>query len=340
MGIVLGPTIGGFLLQYLSWHWIFYVNVPVGALSLLLSLLYLPPMHASGPRERFDFFGAIVLAAGLLCFTLAMTVGQQVGFLAPPTLALLAAGVLALPLFIWRERRAPYAMVDLNLFRIPQFSLNLFTATLTFVAISGVVLLLPFYLELVMQLNLRDVGLMMAIVPLVMVALQPLSGTLSDRLGTRPVSMVGLAFIFFGYLAMATLPVNGTPLGFSLRMLPVSIGMATFNSPNNSAIMGAVPRQRLGVASGLLGMMRTLGQVTGIAVLGAFFTSRVAAYAGVNESLRQVPPSAIVAALHDQFLLVAGLILVGIVVAGFTWRWEIKTRREAQRVQMQVPVVE
>ena len=207
-------------------------------------------------------------------------------------------------------------MVDLNLFRIPQFSLNLFTATLTFVAISGIVLLLPFYLELVMRLQLRDVGLMMAIVPLVMVALQPLSGFLSDRLGTRPVSMVGLVFIFFGYLTMATLPVGGTPLGFLVRMLPVAIGMATFNSPNNSAIMGAVPRQRLGVASGLLGMMRTLGQVTGIAVLGAFFASRVAYYAGASESLRAAPPTAIVAALHDQFLLVAGLILVGIVVAG------------------------
>ena len=137
-------------------------------------------------------------------------------------------------------------MVDLSLFREPEFSLNLFTATLAFIAIAGIVLLLPFYLELVLGLPLSQVGLLMAVVPVIMILLQPVSGTLSDRLGTRPVSMVGLLFIFAGYVAMTTLRADGTPMGYVLRMLPVTIGMATFNSPNNSAIMGAVPRASAG----------------------------------------------------------------------------------------------
>ena len=191
-------------------------------------------------------------------------------------------------------------------------------------AISGVVLLLPFYLELVLGQTLLGVGLLMAVVPLSMTFLQPVSGMLSDRLGTRRVSMVGLLFILAGYLLMAGIAVDTSPLGFVLRMMPVGIGMATFNSPNNSAIMGSVPRARLGVASGTLSMVRTLGQVTGVAVLGAFFSSRLTAYSGGSVNLRVAQPEWIVAALHDQFLLVAALIAAGIVVAALTWRWEVR----------------
>ncbi len=234
-------------------------------------------------------------------------------------------------------------MVDLSLFREPEFSLNLFTATLAFIAIAGIALLLPFYLELVLELPLSQVGLLMAVVPVLMILLQPASGALSDRLGTRPVSMVGLLFIFAGYVAMTTLRVDGTPLGYVLRMLPVTIGMATFNSPNNSAIMGAVPRTRLGVASGILSMVRTLGQVTGIAALGAFFMTRVTHYSGAAVDLSVADPNAIVNALHDQFMLVASLILLGIIVAGLMWHWEIRTgrtKKAARQRAAEQPVVD
>jgi MFS family permease len=168
----------------------------------------------------------------------------------------------------------------------------------------------------------------MAVVPLAMAFIQPLSGTFSDRFGTRRVSILGLVFIFFGYLSMAGIRVDGTELEFVLRMLPVAIGMATFNSPNNSAIMGSVPRERLGVASGTLSMVRTLGQVIGIAALGAYFASRLSYYAGAPVGLAAADPVVIVAAMHDQFLLVAGLILIGLVTALLTWRWE---QQQAQR---------
>ncbi|MBE2237965.1 MAG: MFS transporter [Caldilineaceae bacterium] len=324
LGIVLGPVAGGLILGALSWRWIFYVNIPVGAISLLLALLYLPPMSPQNRRERFDFLGAVVMGGGLLAFTLAMTVGQNAGFTDPLILGLLAASLLMLAIFIVVERRVSYPIMDLSLFRVPAFSLNLFTATLAFVAISGVVLLLPIYLNLALGLDMTRVGLLMAAVPLVMVLLQPISGALSDRLGTRPVSLLGLFFILAGYLTMTTLQLDSSQVGFVWRMLPVSIGMSIFNSPNNSAIMGAVPRTRLGVASGILSMVRTLGQVTGIAALGAFFASRVVHYGSTELDL--ATPQAILLALHDQFFLVAALILAGIVVSALTWRWEIRTQ--------------
>ena len=327
LGIVLGPVVGGLILGKWSWHWIFFVNVPVGLISLLLAWRYLAPLPPHNRHEHFDFAGAVVMGVGLLAFTLAMTAGQKLGFTDPRILALLAIGLGMLPVFVWVEQRVSFPIIDLSLFRAPAFSLNLFTATLAFIAISGVVLLLPIYLNLVLDLEMTQIGLLMAAVPLVMVLLQPISGTLSDRLGTRPVSLLGLCFMAAGYLAMTTLQADSTQLGFVARMLPVSIGMSIFNSPNNSAIMGAVPRARLGIASGILSMVRTLGQVTGIAALGAFFASRVALY-NSGDGLRTAAPASIVLAIHDQFLLVAALIFVGIIVSALTWRWE---HAQAQR---------
>jgi EmrB/QacA subfamily drug resistance transporter len=322
LGIVFGPAIGGIMLEYLSWHWIFFVNLPLGAIALVLVLLYLPPLRPSGHRETFDLLGAVLLGIALLCATLALTAGQEFGLGSTLMFGLIAAAVVAFATFLYVESRVRYPMLDLRLFREPQFSLNLFTATLTFIAISGIVLLLPFYLELVLHLPLRMVGLLMAVVPLSMAFIQPLSGSLSDRFGTRRVSILGLIFIVLGYLLMAGIRVDGSELEFVLRMLPVAVGMATFNSPNNSAIMGAVPRARLGVASGTLGMVRTLGQVIGIAALGAFFSNRLNHYAGGTVGLRDADPAVIVAAMHDQFLAVACLVAIGLGIALLTWRWE------------------
>jgi EmrB/QacA subfamily drug resistance transporter len=309
LGIVVGPALGGLILQWLSWHWVFFVNLPFGIAALVLVLLYVPSLLPTGKAERFDFLGAAVLGLTLLSATLALTFAETWGFSSPLVLALI-------------ETRVAYPMVDLSLFRDAQFSLNLFTSLITFIAIAGIVFLLPFYLELVMGLGLRDVGLMMAVVPIVMAFLQPYSGTLSDRWGTRPVSVLGLAVLIGGYLAMAGLAVDSSAVGFNLRMLPVAIGMALFQSPNNSAMMGAVPRHRLGVASGILSMVRTLGQVIGIAALGAFFNGRIALHNGGPINLRDAGPAVITAALHDQFTLVALLVAVALTTALLTWRWE------------------
>ena len=322
-GIVFGPAVGGFLLEWGGWRWIFFVNIPIGLLTLLLIRRYVPRLHAQQQTgETFDWLGGLLLGSGLLAFSLALTTGQNRGFLIPGVIALFAATGLSIVLFIRRENRVDHPMVDLKLFRSTQFSLNLFVSWLVFVAISGIVFLLPFYLELVVGLTLRNVGLMMAAVPMVMGVLQPFSGALSDRLDTRPVIMAGLTVMALGYLAMATLSTTGTMAGFAWRLLPVAVGIALFHSPNNSAIMGAAEAQRLGVASGLLSMTRTLAQMTGIALLGAFFNGRLRHYYQGPVNLRQAPVETIVWALRDQFLLVAALMVAGMAVSAILWRRE------------------
>ncbi|MCP4168173.1 MAG: MFS transporter [Chloroflexi bacterium] len=327
LGIALGPALGGIILQYLDWRWIFFVNLPIGILALILVWVYVPPLKPKEGGERFDYLGALLVGVALLTFSLSMTFGQVNGFLSLSTVALLALSIITLGAFVWVERTTSYPMVDLSLLQNSDFSLNLLTGFLTFAAISAVVLLLPFYLELGMGLNQQQVGLAMAVVPLVLGILAPISGVLSDRYGTRPVSVIGLAILMTGYLALTTLNTSTQLLGFLLALLPVGIGMAIFQSPNNTAIMSAAPRARLGVASGMLSMTRVLGQSTGIALLGAFFAARLVYHSGEQVDINNSQAGHLVSALTDQFLMAALLVAVGLAIAlRLGWR-EYKARK-------------
>jgi EmrB/QacA subfamily drug resistance transporter len=322
LGIVVGPTLGGLLIATLGWRAIFYVNVPIGAVATLMVLRFVPDLRPKRTTETFDYLGAVTIGGGLLALSLALTVGQNLGFSDPRIVALFVVALAAGIAFALIERRVEHPMLDLSLFRVPQFSLNLLTGFLTFVAIAGVVFLLPFYLELVLGLPVAQIGILMALVPIVLAVLGPVSGSLSDRFGTRPVSLVGLVLIIVGYVATSTLAAGTSALGFLLRMLPVGMGMGTFQSPNNSAIMGSAPRARLGVASGTLSMTRTLGQTTGVAVLGAVFASRLDHYAAADVDVATAAVPVLVSALRDQFQVAAALIVFGLIVALFTWHWE------------------
>ncbi len=335
LGIVVGPTLGGLLIATLGWRAIFYVNVPLGAIAILMVLRYVPDLRPTRSGETFDYLGAFVIGGGLLALSLALTVGQNLGFGDARILTLLGIALVAGIAFVRIEQRAEHPMLDFSLFHAPQFSLNLLTGLLTFMAIAGVIFLVPFYLDLVLQLPIAQIGLLMAIVPVVLAALGPVAGSLSDRFGTRPVSVIGLGLLIIGYLASSTVTANTTPFGFVLRMLPVGMGMGIFQSPNNSAIMGSAPRSRLGVASGTLSMTRTLGQMTGVAVLGAVFASRLDHYAATHVDITTANATALVSALEDQFHLAAALIVFSLAVALATWRHE--RRRAAVTARVQVP---
>jgi MFS family permease len=159
----------------------------------------------------------------------------------------------------------------------------------------------------------------------------PISGSLSDRFGTRPITVIGLAVLLVGFFAVSTLGENTTALGYMVRFLPIGVGVGMFQSPNNSAIMGSAPRERLGIASGMLAVTRTLGQTTGIAVLGALWASRVISYAPMASEggATEAPSLAQVAALNDTFLVTTLLIAVALALAGWALVQERRERRLA-----------
>ena len=316
IGIVVGPTLGGILIDAFSWHAIFFVNLPVGIVGTALSLRFVPATRPRG-GQRFDLLGAIALCTSLLCLSLALTIGQELGFGDRRILALFGGFAVLLVLFVVTELRTPQPMIDLHLFRNRQLSVNLITGFVTFVGVSGSFILMPFYLENVRGFDTRQVGLLLVAVPVGLGIASPISGALSDRLGTRLIAVIGLAILLAGYYGLSTLDGSTDVPGFLLRFAPIGIGMGIFQSPNNSAIMGSAPRERLGIVSGLLSITRTIGQTTGIAVLGAMWASRVFAYAGgaVPGGATAAPALWQVSALRDTYLGIFGLIACGLALS-------------------------
>ncbi len=313
IGIVIGPTLGGLIIQSLSWRWIFFVNLPVGIVGTLMVLRFVPAIKPSA-RQRFDYLGALTLFLFLLSLLLALTSGQSRGFSDPLVLVLLGGFLVFLIAFIQIELHVAQPMIDLSLFKNTLFTINLLTAFLGFICVAGTLILMPFYLQNVLGYNPRQVGLLMVVIPILLGIIAPISGVASDRYGTRPITALGLAIILTGYLALRTLSLDTTALGYILRFVPIGLGFGIFQSPNNSAVMGAAPRERLGIVSGMLALSRTLGQVTGIAVLGAVWAGSVYIYSGgaVPGGATQAPPSAQVAGLQDTFMVCVALMAVAL----------------------------
>jgi EmrB/QacA subfamily drug resistance transporter len=306
------------LIGAFSWRWIFYVNLPIGIAGSLMVARFVPNAKPGG-EQRFDYLGAFTLFISLAALLLGLTLGQRVGFTETAILTLFGIWLLFLVLFVAIERSSSHPMIDLSLFRNRLFSVNLITGFITFVSMGGTLILMPFYLENVLGYDPRSVGLLLAIVPVAMGLTAPLAGLLSDRLGTRPITVVGLAVLLMGFYAISTLSIQTTALGYVLRFLPIGIGMGIFQSPNNSAIMGSAPRARLGVASGLLSITRALGQTTGIAVLGALWASRVAYHLGVLPpgGATAAPAATQVAGLRNTFSFI--IILIGLALLLGVW---------------------
>jgi len=310
IGIILGPTLGGLIIDALSWNWIFFVNLPVGIVGTIMVIRFVPSLRPKSV-QRFDLPGAFTLFCCLLALSLALTLGQSYGFTNYRILLLFLASLLSLLLFLYIENHASQPMIDLDLFRNLMFSISLLTGLLTFFAMSGTLILMPFYLENVLGYTTRQVGLLMAAVPVSMGIIAPLAGYLSDRFGSRIITVIGLGVLLLGYVGLSTLNALTGTLGYLIRFVPIGIGMGVFQSPNNSAIMGVAPRDRLGVVSGMLAVNRTLGQTTGIAVLGAVWASFVFLNSGgqIVSNATEASVSVQVTALQNTFLIVVLIIL-------------------------------
>lgn len=275
LGLTVGPALGGWLTQTFSWRAVFYINVPVGLLALTLCWIYVPRKHE--PRaESFDVAGAVLFFAGLVSLLLALNNGQEWGWTTWPVLGLFAVAIALLGAFILVERRVRAPMLDLTLFSSPVFSAATISAVLNYVALYMILFLLPFYLLQGRSLTPSQAGLILTAQPIAMAIAAPLSGTFSDRIGTRWPAMVGMVVLAAGLVGLAQITAT-TPLEWiAAGMAVCGLGTGMFASPNNSALMGAAPRHRQGIASGILATARNVGMVLGIGIAGAILTTYAA----------------------------------------------------------------
>ena len=303
-GALSGPMLGGVITAYLGWRWAFYVVVLVSVVATPAGwrLLRRSPVSQG---QRFDPAGAglFLLAVGSLM--LALNRGPLSGWASAGTLALFGLSLAAAAAFVWVERRVAQPTVDLQLFRNRGFAAAVGAGFLSFLAISTTVLLMPFYFQYVLRLPPDQAGVLMAASSFTMMLLAPVSGWLSDRVGSRRITAVGLGLEVLALGSLALLSAHEHPLRAAARLVLLGLALALFNSPNSSAMYGAVPPARLGLVGGFQALTRNLGQSlgqTGAGVLwsvGALAAARAAGVAA--EAAAQAPPEAMMAGFRLAF---------------------------------------
>ena len=275
-GALAGPPVGGLLVGLAGWRSVFFVNLPIGIIGYALGRVILPVDPEPKGKEPFDYLGAVTLAAFVVLLLTLVTRAMAWGWKSPTLWLIAAAGVATLGLLIWRESRCPYAMLDLGLFRIPAFTLGNISGPISYLILYGNSLLMPFYLQRMMGYSPYRAGLLMLPTPLTTAFLSPFSGWLSDRIGENIPTTVGMAMTGVSLWLLGGLHADSSYFDVAARLILLGIGTSIFNSPNNSSIMGSVPREKLGLTGGMVATIRNIGMMMGAALAGSLF----AAWAG------------------------------------------------------------
>ncbi len=333
LGLTVGPSLGGWLTGQFGWRAVFYINVPVGLLAWVLSLRFIPRDAPNENAERFDLAGAALFVTGLVLLLLALNQGHAWGWTSPIILALLALALLILIAFIVIERRAMHPMLDLSLFRRRLFSAAVTSATLNYICLYSVVFLMPFYLIQGRGFGIDQAGLLLTAQPLVMAIAAPLSGTLSDRIGSRVPGTLGMSILAFGLFLLSRLGATASQIDIAFALAVVGLGTGIFVSPNSSALMGSAPRDRQGIAAGILATARNVGMVLGVGFAGAIFTTIQA------RDQASGAPAALFAGVDAGWLAAAGVAVIGVLASAVRGRSEIKVDGEMARTPGDYPQV-
>ena len=318
VGIASGPTVGGFLIGISSWRAIFFINVPISFLAGYMITRFVPKSITGKGHGKFDVLGTIILMLTLISFTIGMNQGQNRGWNNQAVIICGAIAIISLIAFITIETHMTQPILDLGLLRNSQLALGLSTKLIVFIVLSGVVFILPFFIEKVMQYSTQKTGLLLASGPILGGIFAPLAGILSDRFGSRIISLFGLILMTIGCYCLSTFDAQLTDLGYIARIAPFGIGLGIFQAPNNSTIMGKAPPDKIGVVSGLLALSRTVGQTMGVPIMGSLlvaFTSGMAS--GRAAEVTSASTKALVGGVKATFLVATVIMSLSVIAALF-----------------------
>ncbi len=284
IAMAIGPFLGGLLIKLnlfgTQWRSIFYVNVPIGIIGTFAALYVLPKDKKIKIREKMDYVGSITFAAALLFLVLALNEGRKLGWESDTILAYLVLFIIFFGIFIAAELKFDYPMMDFKLYKIYDFTTGNITGFFSYYVLFGILFLMPFYLENVAKFSAFTAGAMLTPIPITMSLIAPIAGTLSDRYGPALMTSTGMFVSAAASFCLIFSGMNPHAGVLIAEFAALGLGMGLFTPPNNSAVMGCVPEERLGSAGGILNMMRASGRVFGIDLSGLIITSFTAAYLG------------------------------------------------------------
>ncbi len=327
LGSLAGPSIGGLLISAFGWSSIFWVNVPIGIIGFIAGLYILSKKNTKTAIEPFDYLGSILFVIGIVMFLYTLSNADTWGWSSAETTVGFGIAIVGLISFCIRERFAKFPMIDFSLYRIRAFTTGSIASFLSFISLFCTNVLMPFYLENVLKTSPSTAGCVLAAYPAAMAIVAPFSGWLSDKIGPYVLTTGGLSVNALGFILLNLLSVTVSPWLVAAHLVIFGIGQGMFQSPNNSSVMGAVPRSKVGVVGGLNALTRNVGMIFGTSLSVSLFSYRIHALTGKVESLGQgtTDVNAFMNALHTVFWAAACICIVGAIVSSTRSRTQNKT---------------
>jgi len=309
VGTALGPSLGGVLIAGFGWRALFFVNVPLGLLALLLAWRHLPSdRQAAAGKAGFDIVGTLLLALALAAYALAVTLGR--GSFGGLNIALLLAAALGVGLFVLAQSRVASPLVRLAMFREPVLAASLVMNVLVATVMMATLVVGPFYLARALGLGTALAGLVLSVGPVISALSGVLAGRLVDRMGAPAMVVAGLAAMVTGSVALSVLPGLFGLAGYIAAIAVLTPGYQLFQAANNTAVMADVQADRRGLVSGLLNLSRNLGLITGASVMGAVF-----AFASSASDITAAGAGAVATGMRVTFAVAAVLAAAALVMA-------------------------
>jgi EmrB/QacA subfamily drug resistance transporter len=313
LGLMTGPTLGGFLIEFFSWRAVFFVTVPIGLIFFLFALFTMPHLVKTASIERFDWLGGLLWAASLSMAILAVTSKP------PWQFVLLILAGYGFFLFIRNEKRTPNPILPISLIKRRFFSMAILSATLSFIVLFSVILLMPFFLDRLLVLSPLRIGLVMMALPISVLVISPIAGWLSDTYGAQYLSTIGLLVSTGSVLLLTLMPPDTSPFSVAVRLALLGSGQAMFLAPNSASVMAHIHDDYAGISAGLLATARNMGMLIGVGLAGLIFSQVFSVHTG-GLDLKDFQPSHnlyFMSALRASF---SAAVVIGLLAVVVSWR--------------------
>lgn len=318
LGSIAGPSLGGLIVSALGWEYIFWVNIPVGLIAIVFAWKLLPKDFTM-VKAKVDVPGSLLFAVFIISFFAGLLLGQQAGYTDPRIIGAFVLAVITFIIFLWVETHKPEPMLHLSLFKNPLFSLSILCGFLVFVANFCFNIISPFYTQNILLLSPSSAGFLLMLFPITMAIVAPLSGSLSDKIGSELLTFLGLLVMVMAQIGLATLHDGSSITLVGILVAMLGLGSGLFQSPNNSLVMSTVPRTQLGIAGSVNSLVRNVGMVVGISLATTTLFSVMSHKAGYRVTgLIPNRPDIFLEGMHIVFIGSASICLIAAILTG--WR--------------------
>ncbi|MDD5136149.1 MAG: MFS transporter [Candidatus Omnitrophica bacterium] len=315
LGFASGNIIGGYINSHFVWRGIFFVNIPIILLTILLSLKALPAKQRRSDDKSFDLPGALLIFAGMAGLVYGMNLLGKLKSSPSVIAASFMIAAIGLGLFFIREKKVKYPILDLALFKNKNFSFSNLAAFMVVAVLMGGIFITPFYLEILRRLSVMQVGTYLVIAPLTMLFVAPVAGRLSDSIGSRTMCAVGATMEGVAFLILSILtPVSHLSL-VAIALVTLGFAAGIFMAPNNKLVMSHAPEDKQGVASGIYKISLSTGGVFGIALFPIVIIRTLIAAMGtsnINMELTKHSPAMLQPGFRNMFI--SGVVMSALAV--------------------------